>query len=179
MPHPDHFQLFQLPASFALDRDALDRAFRSVQSSVHPDRHASGSAVERRVAMQWATRANEAYQTLKSPLKRAAYLCEQAGVHIGAETNTAMPAAFLHQQMEWREALEEVRERSDAEALHGLDRTMAAERERLISELHQALDVDRDHALAAALVRQLMFVEKFATEVGAAEHMLEGGERRD
>ena len=93
MPHPDHFQLFDLPASFALDRDALDRAFRSVQSSVHPDRHAAGSAVERRVAMQWATRANEAYQTLKSPLKRAAYLCEQAGVPIGAETNTAMPAA--------------------------------------------------------------------------------------
>jgi len=179
MSHPDHFQLFQLPASFALDRDALDRAFRSVQSSVHPDRHASGSPVERRVAMQWATRANEAYQTLKSPLKRAAYLCEQAGVPIEAESNTAMPAAFLHQQMEWREALDEVRESGDAEALRELDCTMAAERERLIGELHQALDVDRDHARAAALVRQLMFVEKYATEVGLAGHAFEDAERRD
>jgi molecular chaperone HscB len=81
--------------------------------------------------------------------------------------------------MEWREAPDDVRESGDAEALHGLDRTMAAERERLIGELHQALDVDSDHARAAALVRQLMFVEKFATEVGAAEHVFEGGERRD
>jgi len=179
MSHPDHFQLFDLPASFALDRDALDRAFRSVQSSVHPDRHASGSAVERRVAMQWATRANEAYQTLKSPLKRAAYLCEQAGVPIDAESNTAMPAAFLHQQMEWREALDEVRSEGDVTALQSIDATMATERERLLAELHQALDIAHDYNRAAALVRQLMFVEKFAAEIGAAEHAFEAGERRD
>jgi molecular chaperone HscB len=179
MAHPDHFQLFDLPARFALDRDALDRAYRSVQANVHPDRHAAGTAVERRVAMQWATRANEAYQTLKSPLKRAAYLCEQAGVPIAAETNTAMPSAFLQQQMEWREALEEVRGRSDGDGMQALDRTMVAERERLINGLHQALDVDRDHERAAALVRQLMFVEKFATEVGAAGHAFEDAERQD
>jgi molecular chaperone HscB len=176
MSQPDHFQLFDLPATFALDRDALDRAYLSVQASVHPDRHAAGSAAERRVAMQWATRANEAYQTLKSPLKRAAYMCEQAGVPIAAESNTAMPAAFLHRQMEWREALENVSARGDATALHALDREMAAERDRLIADLQAALDVAHDHARAAALVRQLMFVEKFAAEIGAAEHELEAGE---
>jgi molecular chaperone HscB len=179
MSHPDHFQLFHLPASFALDRDALDRAFRSVQSSVHPDRHASGSSVERRVAMQWAARANEAYQTLKSPLKRAAYLCEQAGAPIAAESNTAMPAAFLQQQMEWREALDEVRGRGDGNGLQALDRTIVGERERLLAELQVALDVEHDHLRAAALVRQLMFVEKFATEVGAAGHAFEDAERQD
>jgi molecular chaperone HscB len=178
MAHPDHFQLFDLPARFAVDREALDRAYRSVQASVHPDRHAAGTAVERRVAMQWATRANEAYQTLKSPLKRAAYLCEQAGVPIAAESNTAMPAEFLQQQMEWREALDEVRGIANGDRLQALDRTMAAERERLLGELQSALDVAHDYPRAAALVRQLMFVEKFAAEVRSAEHALEAGERR-
>jgi molecular chaperone HscB len=178
MAHPDHFQLFDLPPRFALDREALDRAYRSVQANVHPDRHAAGTAAERRVAMQWATRANEAYQTLKSPLKRAAYLCEQAGVPIAAESNTAMPAEFLHCQMEWREALDEVRGRSDGNGLQALDRTMASERERVLGELQNALDAAHDFPRAAALVRQLMFIEKFAAEVRAAEHTLEAGERR-
>ena len=70
---PDHFQLFDLPPSFALDMAALDAAYRRVQGQVHPDRFAAGTAAENRVAMQWATQANEAYRTLKSPLKRAAY----------------------------------------------------------------------------------------------------------
>ena len=85
---------------------------------MHPDRFASGTAAERRVAMQWATRANEAYTTLRSPQRRAAYLVERAGVPINAETNTAMPPAFLMQQMEWREALDEVR--GDSAALDAL-----------------------------------------------------------
>ena len=92
---PDHFQLFDLPPRFALDTAALDSAYRSVQGQVHPDRFASGTAAENRVAMQWATQANEAYRTLKSPLRRAAYLCERAGVPIDAESNTTMPTEFL------------------------------------------------------------------------------------
>ncbi len=106
---PDHFQLFDLPPRFALDMAALDSAYRSVQGQVHPDRFAAGTAAENRVAMQWATQANEAYRTLKSPLKRAAYLCERAGVPIDAESNTTMPTEFLMQQLQWREALDDAR----------------------------------------------------------------------
>ncbi len=165
---PDHFQLFDLPARFALDTAELDRAYRSVQAEVHPDRFASGSAAETRVAMQWATRANEAYQTLKSPLKRAAYLCERADVPIDAESNTAMPAEFLLQQLQWREALDDARGERDASALQALDDGMAAERDRLLDAIGRALDVDADYPHAASLVRQLMFIEKFGSEVSAA-----------
>ncbi|MFX8879608.1 Fe-S protein assembly co-chaperone HscB, partial [Acinetobacter baumannii] len=85
--------MFGLIPAFALDMAALDTAYRQVQSRVHPDKFANSSDTEKRVAMQWATRANEAYQTLKNPLKRASYLCELNGVDLQTESNTSMPAA--------------------------------------------------------------------------------------
>ncbi|MFA9216411.1 MAG: Fe-S protein assembly co-chaperone HscB, partial [Sphingomonadaceae bacterium] len=109
----NHFELFQLPQRFALDTSALDVAYRDVQGRVHPDKFVNATDAEKRVAMQWATRANEAYQTLKNPQKRAQYLCELHGVDLQTESNTAMPMAFLMQQMEWREALGEARAHKD------------------------------------------------------------------
>lgn len=164
----DHFSLFDLPARFALDASALEAAYKRVQSRVHPDRFAAATAAEKRVAMQWAARANEAFETLRSPLRRAAYLCELNGVPIGAESNTAMPAAFLAQQMHWRERLEEARAQRDDAQLSALGQEVRAARADLLAQLAQALDVAHDFAAAAALVRQLMFVEKFETEVGGA-----------
>lgn len=164
MSHPDHFELFGLPPRFEIDLDALERAYKDVQGRVHPDRYAAGTAAERRVAMQWATRANEAYSTLRSPLKRAAYLVERAGVPIDAETNTAMPPAFLLQQMEWREALDEAR--GDPAALAEVRTVMSEEREQLRAAIGRAIDETRDYRQAAALVRQLMFIDRFASEIG-------------
>jgi molecular chaperone HscB len=167
MSHPDHFELFGLPPRFAIDLDALERAYKGVQARVHPDRFASGTAAERRVAMQWATRANEAYTTLRSPQKRAAYLVERAGVPIDAETNTAMPPAFLMQQMEWREALDDAR--GDPAALAEMRRTMNEQRDELLAAIERSIDGARDFVQAAAHVRQLMFVDRFASEVGHAD----------
>jgi molecular chaperone HscB len=165
---PDHFELFNLPPRFALDAAALDSAYRSVQAHVHPDRFAAASAAENRVAMQWATQANEAYRTLRSPLRRAAYLCERAGVPIEAESNTAMPAEFLMQQLQWREALDDARASRNSVSLQALDDKTTSEHDRLLGEIAQALDVASDPAHAASLVRQLMFIEKFSTEITAA-----------
>ena len=168
MSHPDHFALFALPARFALDETALEQAYKGVQSKVHPDRFAAGSAAERRVAMQWAARANEAYRTLKRPHARAAYLCERAGVAIEAGSNTAMPADFLMQQMEWREALDEARAPADAERLAQLAESIDEQRGRLMADLESAIDVRADFVAAADLVRRLMFIDRFREELRAA-----------
>jgi molecular chaperone HscB len=88
----NHFELFNLPLQFAVDAQALDSAYRDVQNRVHPDKFVSATDAER-VAMQWATRANEAYQTLKNPQKRAQYLCELAGVDL--QTNRIRPCRWL------------------------------------------------------------------------------------
>lgn len=159
----DDFTLFGLPPRHALDRGELDRRWRELQAEVHPDRFAAQGASAQRVAMQWAVRVNEAYQRLKDPLRRAAYLCELRGAAVDAERNTAMPAAFLMQQMEWREALEEARSPAAVEALEA--DVLAAEKAMLADAQHQ-LDGDGGSATAAAAqVRALMFVQRFRQDI--------------
>jgi molecular chaperone HscB len=114
--HSD-FTLFGLPAQFAQERAAIDTRWKELQRQAHPDRFAAQGAAAQRMAMQWSVRINEAYQRLKDPLKRAAYLCELRGAPINAESNTAMPAAFLMEQMAWREALDDAAGRADLIAL--------------------------------------------------------------
>jgi molecular chaperone HscB len=163
----NHFELFQLPVQFAVDSAALDSAYREVQGKVHPDRFVNATDAEKRVAMQWATRANEAYQTLKHPQKRAQYLCELNGVNLQVESNTAMPMAFLMQQMEWREALGEARTDKDVEALEALDNQVKLDRKARMIELERVLGAG-DFNKAAEDLRALMFLEKFSEEISYA-----------
>jgi molecular chaperone HscB len=168
----NHFDLFQLPARFTLDMGALDAAYRDVQGQVHPDRFVGATDAEKRVAMQWATRANEAYQTLRNPQKRARYLCEQNGVDLQTESNTSMPMVFLMQQMEWREALGEARAEKDLHALESLDAQVKQERATRLALVGRELDAG-DFAEAAQGVRALMFLDKFGEEVHRAFEALE------
>ena len=158
----DDFELFGLPRRFRLERADLDARRRSLQAEVHPDRFATADASARRVAMQWAARVNEAYARLKSPLTRAAYLCELHGVPIDAEDNTAMPADFLMQQMQWRESLDEADGRGAVEAVLA---TLEADRDAAYLRVQALLDESGDFAAAAQEVRALMFVERFAADV--------------
>ena len=160
----NHFDLFQLPAKFAIDMGALDSAYRDVQGQVHPDRFVNATDAEKRVAMQWATRANEAYQTLKNPQKRAQYLCELNGVDLKTESNTAMPMQFLMQQMEWREALGDARAAKDLGALETLDAEVGKDRKTRMVQIGEQLEAG-DYEHAAQGVRALMFLEKFGEEL--------------
>lgn len=158
------FELFGVPVQFAQDRLVLDARWKELQREAHPDRFAAQGASAQRVAMQWSVRINEAYQRLKQPLKRASYLCELGGAPINAETNTAMPPAFLVQQMEWREALD------DAKTIEELDEIAAMSEKSMqeqLGEIEHLLDVDRNFPAAAQQVRGLMFTERFASEVNA------------
>jgi molecular chaperone HscB len=158
----DDFTLLGVPVGFAQDRAVLDERWKQLQRQVHPDRFATDTAAAQRLAMQWSVRINEAYQRLKDPLKRAAYWCERQGTPVNAESNTAMPAAFLMQQMEWREALDEAADEATLEAL--LADTRQA-RQGLLDGLEDSIDHRRDAAQAVQQVRALMFVERFADEV--------------
>lgn len=164
----DHFALFGLPRSQQLDTEALDQRFRQLQAEVHPDRHVQAGDAGRRLSMQWASRVNEAYQTLKSPLRRALYLLQLAGHDPQVESNTAMPTDFLLRQLELRESVAEARRGGD-------ERTLDATRLRLVQEIASAhrrltelIDADHDYRAAGKLVRQLMFQEKLLGEIDDA-----------
>ena len=163
------FELFQLPLQFAQPRELIDARWKELQRQAHPDKFAAQGAAAQRLAMQWSVRINEAYQRLKDPLARASYLCELHGAPIRAENNTAMPPAFLVQQMEWREALEDAVTMAQLEQLAG--ETQDAENAQL-AVIAQALDADKDHVRAANEVRSLMFIQRFAQEVEARIDLL-------
>jgi molecular chaperone HscB len=156
------FELFGLPERFAQDRAAIDARWKELQREAHPDKFSAQGAAAQRVAMQWSVRINEAYQRLKDPLKRAAYLCELRGAPINAENNTAMPADFLMEQMAWREALDEAHGESDLDAL---DEKLNRARADVLQRIERSLDEQDDARGAAQQVRTLMFIERFGEDV--------------
>jgi len=156
------FALFGLPQRFAQERSQIDARWKDLQREAHPDRFAAQGAAAQRAALQWSVRINEAYQRLKDPLKRAAYLCERLGAAIDAENNTAMPPEFLMEQMEWREALDEA---EGEEALAALSDRVLRRRRDMLARIGQLLDHDGDAKAAAQQVRALMFIERFAADI--------------
>jgi molecular chaperone HscB len=167
-----HFELLGIAPAFNLDAAQLDRAYRELQSRVHPDKFATAADADRRAAMQWAVRANEAYTTLKDPLKRAVHLLELRGVDLGVEKNTAMEPAFLMAQMEWREAVEDARDAKNVDALDRLLDDLRGEKKLRYQKLGGWLDANADKPAAEA-VRQLMFLEKVQSDIGDSIAALE------
>jgi len=164
----DFFALFNIPRHYRLDVASLERNYRNLQSQVHPDKFAHLSESERRLSMQWATRVNEGYQTLRDPLARARYLLSLHGVDTQEESNTEMPLDFLMQQMEWRETLDEGRRAKDSTVLEEMEQRMQHTRSALEQELARDIDDARDFAAASGIVRKLKFLEKLAEEIGSA-----------
>lgn len=158
------FALFGLPERFAIDAARLDAKWKSLQGAAHPDRFATETPAAQRVAMQWAIRINEAYRRLKDPLSRAGYLCTLHGADIEAESNTAMPAAFLMQQMEWRDALSDTR---TLHAVEALSHEVVAARDATLTSLQDQIDAAAavDWRAVAGTVRGLMFVDKFISDI--------------
>jgi molecular chaperone HscB len=156
------FKLFGLKQQFAQDRAAIDAQWKNLQREAHPDKFVVEGGAAQRIAMQWSVRINEAYQRLKDPLKRAAYLCELGGATVNDHSNTAMPAQFLMQQIEWREALDDA---TGVPALEALLKELQVSRKELLQQCENCLDQQHDTAAAVAPVRALMFIEKFIQDL--------------
>lgn len=156
------FELFDVPVRFAQDLAALQERWKALQREAHPDRFAAQGAAAQRVAMQWSVRINEAWQRLRDPLRRAAYLCELHQVPIDKHGNTKMPPAFLMRQMAWHEQLDEAKSAADCDALA---QELAAVRADLLQRCAQLLDEATDYAGAAEQVRALMFIERLLDAV--------------
>ena len=166
------FELFGLAPQMKQDAAAIHARWQDLQREAHPDKFAGEGAVAQRLAMQWSVRINEAHQRLKDPLKRAAYLCELRGAPVNAENNTAMPADFLMQQIQWREMLDDATDLSDA---NKIDDMLKQEKNNLLLKCEQYLDVEANFQAAVGQVRALMFIERFAKDVNLRIDALESG----
>ena len=159
------FLMFGLKNTFKLDASALETNYRAIQSASHPDRFVTASNAEKLQSMQTATLANEAYLTLKSSANRAKYCLMLQNIDAVNELNTNMPADFLMQQMEWREAMEDAKKTKNIVALEQLLTEMQAEAESLQAELIDLLDEKKDYMSATDATRKLIFIDKVSADI--------------
>ena len=169
----DYFALFDLPRSFAIDSQNLESRFHDLQSKVHPDKHAHLGDSEKRRAMEQATEANAAYQTLRHSLPRALYLLRLAGHDVKVENNAAMPADFLVEQLELREAVGDARDNREESTLDKLRADIKVRMSAQYASLGAMIDASKDYASAADMVRRLMFQEKLLQEIDDALEAIE------
>ncbi|KLV05994.1 cobalamin 5'-phosphate synthase [Photobacterium aquae] len=168
----NHFELFGLPFQFQLDGSLLSTQFRELQRRFHPDNFAVASERDRLLAVQKAAQINDAFQTLKNPVSRAEYMLSVNGHEIRGEQKTLQDPAFLMQQMELREALEEIPQASDPEsALFDFEQEASALYKTQLAQLEQLLD-DESWDSAADAVRKLKFIVKLREEVERLEERL-------
>ncbi len=92
------FEIFGLAPKFDLDEDQLQKKYLEVQRKVHPDRFASASDAEKRVAEQWAALINDAYHKLNDPVERGKLLCSMKGVVVDGERSGTLDETFLFDQ---------------------------------------------------------------------------------
>jgi molecular chaperone HscB len=171
----NHFELFGFPVAFDIDAQQLAERYRELQRTLHPDRYANASDRERRLSVQHAAQVNEAFQTLKSSLRRARYLLQLKGVEFDDEKETHLDPAFLMEQMELREALADVR--AEADPLVGLNSIMADIKSRqkaMEGQLRMLFADDSEDKLLEAkqLVQKMQFLVRLQQEAEELEEEL-------
>ena len=169
--HPaaaNFFELFGVAPAFAIDAERLDHAYRELQVQVHPDRHAAAGKADQLLAARWAMLANEAYHTLKDAVARACHLLQLQGIDVLDPARAPMPAAFLIEQMEQRERIDDARGLRNPAALERLGKELAHATAALERELAHLLDSVRDYAKAAETVGKLRFLGRLREDVEQA-----------
>ncbi|MGA9031258.1 MAG: co-chaperone HscB [Sulfuricaulis sp.] len=174
-PGKNHFELFGLPAAFDIDTDELAVRYRELQRRIHPDKFANASDQDRRLSLQMTALINEGFQTLKDPVQRGRYLLSLRGIDLDDETDTTMDPAFLMEQMELREELEEVRQANNPhKQLAELANRIEQRLQDKIGQFRRAFADDSPDGSGRArnAVREMQFLEKMRREIDNLEEEL-------
>lgn len=160
------FTLLNLPEAFVVDLKKLDQHYQAIQKEIHPDRFASLNDETKMESVKKTAQVNDAYQTLKSSIRRAEYLLHLYGFDINDEKYTAVPQDFLLQQMEWREELET--HHKNKEALEKLASVVAIKKKQKIDLLPTYFDKKNNLPEAIKITRELNFIEKIEQHISDA-----------
>lgn len=168
----DYFTLFGLPVGYHLDIQALATRFQDLQRQYHPDRFARGTPAEQLAAVQHSATINQAWQTLRNPLTRAEYLLSLHGYDLASEQHTVRDTAFLMEQLELREALDEIERAKDLDALDALQARVSGMFNARQQQMTEQLD-QQAWELAADSVRKLRFLDKLRSTTEQIEEKLQ------
>ncbi len=169
----DPFATLGAPRRFDLDLSVLEKTHRELSRALHPDKFAQASASERREALERAADVNEAFRTLRDPIKRAEALFRLHGLSVGEDHEPKPTAAFLMEMLEEREALAEARAKADLERVRrlGADVTKRwnAARDKLAAGFADGGASSSKLATLLPLLGELRFYRRFLDEVSAIE----------
>lgn len=166
----NHFQRLGLEPQFDVDLDLVEKRYLGFQRAIHPDRFATRPAKERAFAESQAVALNEAYETLKDPLRRAAYLLSLKGIDASVSRDeTVRDPGLLMEAMEAREALMEA---TSIEKVEALQAKAGADAIALLSDLSRAFSSD-DLDAANRLATRLRYLRKYLDETRARRIALE------
>jgi molecular chaperone HscB len=166
----DPFATLGAPRRFDLDLEALEKTHRELSRAVHPDKFVQAGASERRSALERAADVNEAWRTLRDPIRRAEALFRLAGAAVGEANEPKASPAFLMDVMEDREALAEARAGRDLARVRKLGDAMSARARGVESKLAAAFGggTAGEGVLASLpLLGELRFYKRFLEEVSA------------
>jgi molecular chaperone HscB len=167
------FEIFSLPISWEIDANALNKKFRALQLTFHPDRYANKNDFEKRLAVQTASTINQAYETLSSPLLRAQYLLKLEGFDADQESHVTSDGQFLMQQMLLREALSDAKDSADPkQALVTLSIEAQQAAAKIQTEFAQYFNA-KDYNQAFDTLAKMQFACKFVDDISNLEQELE------
>ena len=152
----DYFELFGIPRSLNLSLDMLQQRYYELSRELHPDRFMRSPEPERQKALDMSSALNDAYRTLKDPVKRAQYLLSQEGFEIGEQRSKDVPPELLEEVFELNMALEEMRSGDDSarpqlEAAEKNFATLLEDVDRQLSELSEQYDQSKSRETLAAI----------------------------
>ena len=151
----NYFKLFGLRPEFLLSRPELDKAYHAIQNQLHPDRHVSATAQQRRLSEQKSALVNEAYRVLSDDCERADYLLALRDQAQEDKSQTAGDSDLLMEQMELRQALDESSDAGEFASLQeGTNRRLHSSREDFARSYEQG---DYKRARAAQVKMQFLF----------------------
>jgi molecular chaperone HscB len=169
----NYFELFGLPVAFAIDKQALHAAQQQLQSRFHPDRVAGGSDQQKRLAVQQAAWINEAYQTLSDPVKRARYMLSLQGLDMNDEHETTGDTAFLMEQIELREEMEQCQSCENPMRCCDHITDKLDQRSKEYAAAFQRLYDAGDFEAARQIIKKMQFIQRILEQIDEYQMKLE------
>ncbi len=172
MSHLDPFELLGTPRRFDVDVSSLEKTHRELSRALHPDKFAQATASERRAALEKAASVNEAWRTLRDPIRRAEALFRLADVPVGEDKEPKASPAFLMEVLEQREELAEARAKKDLARVTKIGEAMKKKAAGAEEKLREGFAHAPDRAAAEKLLPllgELRFYRRFLDEVSAIE----------